>query len=203
MKTYNTNFDEKFGKMQDDALAIYTYPTNSNGFSFISHLATVHADTDKNVVIISNQKDTVRRELEVYAKGSKRASFNTKFPAENIKIIEESKKSLKTLSEELKNCIIIYHNIELLTVDGDKLDDVREKLSENDISLWLCDPFDKRDPVIEEISDIILEFDYEIEPTASFEYMYVKKHRHNKSNSHMRIDIQFKPYMKIETKEKD
>lgn len=203
MKTYNTDFDEEFGEMEDDVLSVYSYPTDSNGFSFISHLVTVHANTDKNIIMVTNEKETVKREFRIYNEGSKRTSFNTDFPADNIKIIEESEKSIKTLLNDLENSIIIYHNIELLSIGIDKLDEIREKLSEKDISIWLCDPYNNRNSLLEEIADIVLEFNHTIESTESFEYIYVNKHRHRKSKSHIQIGIQFKPYMKIETKEKD
>jgi guanylate kinase len=202
MKFKDDNFDERVGEIRDDSVVIYKYPSKSNGFGLISHITTLYGNTDKSVVIVSDYVDTVQRELQIYSNYETTNSENDyNYPANNIKVIETDCKSIETLIKELKNSIIIFHSINSFKSDISKIDDMRDKLTENNINIWLCDPFESLDNEIPELADIYLEFEEELSRSNSIEYVYVRKNRYDKSKSHIMIRVEFNPHLMVDTEQ--
>jgi hypothetical protein len=207
MKTFVTDLDNTLSEIPSGSIVFYQYPAHSNGFSFLSHLSTIYGDTDTEVVVFTENKNTVQHEFKIYTENTQIATYETQYPAENIRVVEDYDNSLENLLEsDISDSIVIYDSFTAVDSEFTTLDDLRESLDKNNITVIISENSNETTPdtqTVAELADVVVSFNTELQDMDSVEYLFIHKHRYNKSLSFERLDIEFTPYLTIKTEQKN
>lgn len=193
---YNTKlskFDNNIDGFDDDHLILFKYPFESNGFTFISHMATtLDHSSDKHIMIITDYPTLIKNKLDQYQSSTGLSGFETSF--DDIIVTNETVNNLNKLSTE-EDMIIFYHRENLFNYND--LNELKELQSENNISIWVCD--EDFDDKLKINADFIFEYGFTINNSLKQNYIDIVK---NDKNRYMgRVVIKFNPYVSIDKEE--